>query len=342
MEFNQKQVKIGKPPHYLCVDSKSNTVFVSCNGSSEILIINGNTLELIHSIYVPQPQHLAVNTVTNKLYVINNQHDKFFKKDEGDVISVINLKSFEIIETLSQEKGFGNLAINSNTNKIITFSKESDEELLIFNGENHKIDASKKLEGTLVHGTGSVAVNNDSGKIYCLQSEPVIVSEKVVLHIVDEKFNIITHRPDTKFRYCGLVDWTEVNSKGDVFFVTGDDTPGPEGGYVLPFREIYKFDGTTKSFTAKKTDLRQIEHMAYNPNNSKIYVAETNSDSIIILDENLSEISRNVLPPLKKQKTLWRDPAYVRLACNLETNQVFFTSQDMENRKEYCLYFFNS
>jgi len=342
MEFNQKQVKIGKPPHYLCVDSKNNTVFVSCNGSNEIQIINGDTLELIHSIYVPQPQHLAVNITTNKLYVINNQHDKFFKKDEGDVISVIDLKSFKIIETLSNEKGFGNLTINPITNKIITFSKESEEQLLIFNGDSHKVDSSITLEGSLAHGTGSVDVNHETNKIYCLQSEPVIVSDKVVLHVIDEKSKFVTFRPDEKFRYCGLVDWTKANSKGDVFFVTGDDTAGLEGGYVLPFREIYKFDGTSNTFTVKKTDLGQIEHIAYNPNNSKIYVAETNSDSVIIFDENLSELSKNVLPPLKKQKTRFRDPAYVRLACNLRTNQVFFTSQDMKNRKEYCLYLFNS
>jgi len=341
MGFDKRQIKIGKPPHFLCVNSQNNTVFVSCNGSNEIFAINGNTLDLIKIIPIQSPQSLDVNPVTNKLYVINNNDKKFFKKDEGDVISIIDLNTFEIIETLSKEKGFGNLVINSNTNKIITFTKETDKELSIFNGDTNKLETSIKLEGTLDHGTGSVAVNSETGKIFCLQSEPLIVSDKVVLHIVDEKSNVITHRPDEKFRYCGLVDWTKTNFKGDVFFVTGDDTAGYEGGYVLPFREIYKFDGITKSFTAKKTDLGQIEHIAYNPNNSKIYVIETNSDNIIIFDENLVEVSRHVLPPLKKQKTRFRDPAYVRLACNLRTNQVFFTSQDMENRKEYCLYFFN-
>ncbi len=135
----------------LAVNQGTNKIYVAHVYLDSVYVIDGSTNSVIDAISVEdQPLDVAVNPVTNRIYIANNND-----------ISVIDGEADSVITTISVAAGPGMIGVNTVTNRFYVPRKNS-EDVVVFDGAtNTGIDTIEVGNYPM-----AVGVNPQTNRIY--------------------------------------------------------------------------------------------------------------------------------------------------------------------------------
>ena len=236
------------------------------------------------------PTELTVNTVTNKVYVVN--------RTDGTV-SVIDGAS-NGATTVKVGNNPKALAVNPVTNKVYVVNSGDDTISVIDGASNNDTTLPLRIKTPI-----AIAVNTVTNKIYVVNETYISQTTSgyyaQMVSVIDGASNAITYLP------CG----------GDGAFIAMAMNMVTNKVYIAyesyRFREnnayVWVIDGTTNTFTL--VTVGAINAMAINPATNKIYVA--NSGTVSVIDGASNNVT--TLPQIGKAPTA--------IAVNPVTNKIY-------------------
>lgn len=162
---NIGSIKIETGEHFLALNEKTNTVYVSNNHSNSILVIDGSTKKIVNRIQIERPRELALNPKNNTLYAISGNAG-FKLHSNGAKISIINLTTNQVTDSIGKKEGFGDVKLNQNTNWLYVTQTKSKKVWMIDSLTNtikEKIKVGGKYR--------SIAIDTANNKIYLAGEE---------------------------------------------------------------------------------------------------------------------------------------------------------------------------
>ncbi|MHA7965581.1 YncE family protein [Paenibacillus sp. CAU 1782] len=274
------KVPVGEHPITIAINPVSNKIYVVnsgvhnselnkyVEGTGSITVIDGasnKTTTIAAATGVGAPSHIAVNPVTNKIYVTNGGRvnvDGSFD-DEGSV-SVIDGASNKTKATVKVGAGPRALAVNQATNKIYVANMLSDN-VSVMDGATNKVIATVKAGSS----PEDVAVNPVTNKIYVINNYGNNVT---VIDGVNHKTTTVKagHRP---------VD-VAVNPVTNKIFVVSRGDYKDNLGKV----NITVIDGSTNKTSTVATG-KYPDEVAINPITNKIYVINSQSKNVTAIND---------------------------------------------------------
>lgn len=275
------KVSVGEEPVFIAVNQVTNKIYVVntgqhdpevnryVEGTGSITVIDGasnKTTTIAAATGVGAPSHIAVNPVTNKIYVTNGGRvnvDGSFD-DEGSV-TVIDGASNKTKTTVKVGAGPSALAVNQVTNKIYIANSLSNN-VSVMDGNSNKVTATVKAGSS----PEDIAVNPVTNKVYVINNYGNNVT---VIDGANHKTTTVAagHRP---------VD-VAVNPVTNKIFVVS------RGDYNdnLSKVNITVIDGSTNKTTAVATG-KYPDDAAVNPVTNKIYVINSQSNSVTAITDS--------------------------------------------------------
>lgn len=181
------------------------------------------------------PVSIAVNQLTNYVYVSNNLSDS---------VSVIDGSSNKVIKTIMvNEEPYG-IAVNTNTNKIYVVHIGT---VSVINGDTNEVESVFSVGGDSV----GIAVDQKTNKIY-ITSEPTNT-----LSVIDGNTNELNKKIEIK---NGTIE-IALNPDTNHIYVTGVDS-----------NVLTVIDGSTNDVLKTYNLENNISDVAINPNNNTAYV----------------------------------------------------------------------
>ena len=107
-------VELEKGEYFVTINEKTNIVYVANNHSDSILVIDGTAKKIVDRIEIERPRELVINPGNNTLYAISGDAG-FRLRDNGARISIINLVTNEIMGSIGEKEGFGDIKLNDKT-----------------------------------------------------------------------------------------------------------------------------------------------------------------------------------------------------------------------------------
>lgn len=152
---NKNSFTLPSPPKQMIFNTSNNRLYVATR--DRIIVLDGTTDRMVDEIAIPEPEYLAINFVTDKLFVALNKG-----------ISVIDMPSNRIIKTVLNEYSYGQLCVNNKTNTLYAINKSYSSQKKSNNcvdvidcssyAVNSRIDSQWKPSG--------IAVNPNNNRIY--------------------------------------------------------------------------------------------------------------------------------------------------------------------------------
>jgi YVTN family beta-propeller protein len=274
------KVPVGEHPITLAVNPVTNKIYVVnsgrhnselnkyVEGTGSITVIDGasnKTTTIAAATGVGAPSHIAVNPVTNKIYVTNGGRvnvDGSFD-DQGSV-TVIDGASNKTKVTVKVGAAPRSLAVNQVTNKIYIANMLSDN-VSVMDGVTNKVTATVKAGSS----PEDVAVNPVTNKIYVINNYGNNVT---VIDGVNHKTTTVSagHRP---------ID-VEVNPVTNKIYVVSRGDYKDNLGKV----NLTVIDGKTNKTSTVATGKYPAD-AAINPITNKIYVVNSQSNSVTAIND---------------------------------------------------------
>ena len=187
MEIIEK-IQIEKGPHFVTVNPKTDSVYVSNYKSNSILIIDDSTKNDLKRIEVSRPGKLVVNQNTNTLYAITDLKlsthgilDRAKESSQGKV-SIIDLSSNKIVSTSDEELGFYDIDVNPSAN-LIYATLLAEQIITTIDGSTNKEKNQMKVDSP----PSSLAVNHLTNKVYVsLQNNRILEFDGLSNNILEQ------------------------------------------------------------------------------------------------------------------------------------------------------------
>jgi YVTN family beta-propeller protein len=164
---------------YAAVSPKTNLIYLSYPISNFILVADLTSRSFRQQLYVDSPGNIAINSVTNRIYVssadgiydIDGSTGEFhvIKKSsslhtgsvainpvtntlytasfKSDVVSVINAETYSEIDEISVGKNPQGMAVNPNANTIYVANSDSESISVIDVKQSNKVVDTMKVNG---------------------------------------------------------------------------------------------------------------------------------------------------------------------------------------------------
>lgn len=274
------KVPVGEHPITIAVNPVSNKIYVVnsgvhnselnkyVEGTGSITVIDGashKTTTIAAATGVGAPSHIAVNPVTNKIYVTYGGRvnvDGSFD-DEGSV-TVIDGASNKTKATVKVGAGPRALAVNQVTNKIYVANMLSDN-VSVMDGATNKVTATVKAGSS----PEDIAVNPVTNKVYVINNYGNNVT---VIDGVNHKTTAVAagHRPVH----------VEVNPVTNKIYVVSRGDYNDNLGKV----NLTVIDGSTNKTSTVATGKYPAD-AAVNPVTNKIYVVNSQSNNVTAIND---------------------------------------------------------
>jgi YVTN family beta-propeller protein len=296
----------GSLPSIVAVNPNTNTIYVTNHDSSTVSVIEGKTNNVMGSINVGgAPTDLAVNPTTNTIYVASSDPGT---SSVNGTVSVISGAKNRVVRNITMD-GLSptSVAVNPTTNTIYVASYDSNITSVI-DGKTNSVMRNITMDSSSPSPT-SVAVNPTTNTIYVASYDSNITS------VIDGKTNSVMGsitmdssppndvavNPTTNTIYVASYDSSTVSVIDGT--ITNDTTiSGPTSG--LEPEEI--------AVRSKPNDV------AVNPTTNTIYVAESGSNTVSIIEGKTNNEVRRV--PI--------EGAPISVAVNPTTNTIYVASYD--------------
>jgi len=132
-----EEIHVEKGEHFVAINEGSNTLYVSNNKSNSITVIDCSSHKIIGRIEIKRPRKLVVNLNNNTLFVISDKTD-IRLRGTGAKISVIDILSNKIIETIGEKEGFSDIGLNEETN-IVYATQPKSKLVWAINGHTYNV-----------------------------------------------------------------------------------------------------------------------------------------------------------------------------------------------------------
>lgn len=320
-------VNVGTGPWGIAVNPITNKIYVTCTGSDypygrlppnaiavqlpilgKVFVIDGNNQNVVTSIEVGMnPRNIAVNPVTNMIYVTNENSKSvsvidgqtnsvvktisvrsqpaglgldtvsnkiYVTNTEDDSISVIDGVNNEVVDTIHLENIYPlQMTVNENTNKVYV-TDGIDDTVIVIDGTTDKILES--IQAGL--STQYIAVNKVTNKIY-------VSGPSATLAVIDGTSNKIINTVKIGEGSSAIA----VNDVANRIYVTNKN-----------FNTISVIDGSTDTYL-QQLGTNTPYGIAVNHNTGKIYTSSYGSASVWITDDPSSHTSNSgYMYPLKQ------------------------------------------
>lgn len=274
-------------PHAVAVNSVTNKIYVANFWTGNVTVIDGATNSTVtvadSNTNGLAAYALALNPSTNKIYVANNNLAGVSATYPGNVTVIDGVTNSTT--TVSDPNAFTPfaVAVNTLTNKIYV-ANEGD-----YPGSNHGnvtvIDGATNSITTLTDSNAlapvSVAVNQTTNKIYVGDANDSAVTGDGGVTIIDGATNslsFVSAGPNSHVLYA-----VALNSLSNTIYVTSEgcfqDDPCRNPGSVAII------NGSTNAITTLiDPSAHNPEGVAVNETNNKIYLANTGSSNVTVID----------------------------------------------------------
>jgi YVTN family beta-propeller protein len=270
-----------------------------------------------------RPGAMAVNPVTNKIYVASCTHSLFRPAGSLTVIDGAT-NATTVIEQSASPKGVcpTALAVNPVTNKIYGFDPNSASIVIIDGATNSTTMVAES------HSSVAIAVNSATNKIYLANASPNS-NPSASVTVLDGATNSIATIVDPNTSGLGAVA-IAVNSATNKIYVANNSI---ETGATKP-GNITVIDGATNS-TTTVTDPNAISPFSVDVNSgtNKVYVANigegTNHGNVTVIDGATNSITTVTDP--NALLLSWINGREFAVAVNSATNKIYVANADSNN-----------
>jgi YVTN family beta-propeller protein len=255
-----EDILLGQNPSYISVNPMTNMVYASSFDNNTISVIDGETQKVKDIITVnKKPSFISVNPMTNMIYVSNFGNDS---------ISVIDGKSHEVLKDIKIMDAY-DISVDPNTNRIYVsgynYTSYSGSILIIDGITNDVVE-----DITLDYAPTAVSVNPNTNRIYAAVYDSISVidgnTNSIVIDMsIDENLIDLSVNPETNMIYISDLD------SNIIHIVNGEDNRKEEVVMAGPEPHGIKVK-------------QDPSNMAINPNTSMIYIANTDSDGISVIN----------------------------------------------------------
>ena len=338
-------IHVGHSPYSVDVNPKTNEIFVTNRGfpadgvittvtdSMSVSVINGYTNEVIKTLSVGNsPEGIAVNPITNTIYVANSGSYSVSILNGSDngskALDKVNLVTKNFTELPQIYNLATYLAVNPKTNKLYITSEDADvvsvlnintsvfdnfgshntnQNKILLTGEitpNQIRQPGTTLPGIIVgkspHG---VAVNPNSDRIYVTNQESDSIS------ILDGKTQRIVANNIHVGTFPHVVVTNPITNK---VYVTNWGTIDTNSCTVSVL------DGRTDKLIADIHTGNSPHSVVVNPNTNRVFVTNEDDNTISVIDGNTDKVLKTV--------RVGNSPADI--VINEATNMIYVANQD--------------
>jgi DNA-binding beta-propeller fold protein YncE len=281
----------GRNPRSLAVNASTNKIYVANFLSGNVTVIDGATNSTT-TVTDPNANGLAavavaINPVTNTIYVANNNGDRA-GNNPGNVTVIDGTTHSTTTVTDLNAIGPNAVAVNTMTNRIYVTNGGA------YPAANHGnvtvIDGATNSTATVTDANAlapqALAVNAKTNKIYVANANDATVSWKGVVTVIDGATNSVTTVTDPDAQDPGAV---AVNEATDMVYVAnGGCVPGPGNGCSNPGANpgsITVIRGATNSVaTIIDPKANSPEAVAVDPATDHVYVANIGTGNLTVID----------------------------------------------------------
>jgi len=329
-------VAAGIHPVALAVDPVLNKIYVGDLGASVLTVINGADNVTTSVALVDLGRSLAVNLVTHKVYIAHCDGDGSGADSHLSIVDGLTLQLSVI--TVAGRNCNAAVAVNSVTNHAYFANQDHDHPAVIV------INGTSATPVVIPLSTGpfggefpfALAVNPVTGKIYLGSSQGTVTiiddatntaSSRTVGHSADTlAVNPVTNQiyvPDALGNAVAVMDGftlavttlTDTGTPRDVAI-----NPVTNKVYVVgDFRSV-AIDGATNKPVSVATALNPAA-VAVNAVTGNAYVANSNSDSVTVIDRGNGSA----------QFTVPTGTTPVAVAVNAATNKIYVANKDSKS-----------
>ena len=311
----------------LAIDPKTNLIYVANTGTNTVSVIQDDAsiappfynkiLVFLKGLGLPittnlhnlknirvgnQPDAIAVNSKTNKIYVTNTGSNTVSVIDGGDIanpphilknitvgnqpnglaidpyankvyvantgnntVSVVDGNKMDVIENISVGKAPFAISIDKNTKKMYVVNRDNDTLSIIDGGSGSKI---YNVSNTVSVGKGpiDIAVDDDENhNIYVINNRSKTVS------IIDGKTNNVKGTIPLEFSPKSI----SIDHQSNMLYINSLDLTA---GGILEVR-----NNTVSDYPKYVQVGNDPRHIAVNPTTNKVYVANTGSNTVSVI-----------------------------------------------------------
>jgi YVTN family beta-propeller protein len=250
---------------YAAVNAKSNKVYISYPFDRRLLSINPVSQSVDAKIHVDGVGNIAVNPITNIIYV-----------SSYNGINVIDGLTNRSIDTIKGDpKLRGMVAVNALTNTIYSTNIER-EHLVIIDGDTNSISAKVRVG----KDPRAIAVGPNTGKVYVPNEKSNSIS------IVDStKSNKLVDTIKLK-GLTGKPDFIILNEASNLLYVKSVFAGSSEASVPVFSSSITVIDIIMMEYVGwLSMPSNDWEGIAYNTGNNSIYIREPRTNSILKYDQ---------------------------------------------------------
>ncbi|MFB5600848.1 MAG: YncE family protein [Nitrososphaeraceae archaeon] len=250
--------KVSNNPYGFAINTATNTLYIANSEDNSVSVIDGNGNQEIKVLDVGKyPFEIAIDEVANKIYVLNYN---------GSSISVIDGKDNSIENTINVSSYPTDIAVNENLNQIYVAHSQINN-ITIINSQNG--DKKELSIGPVTDDSGiGISVDELENKIYVTNP----AEDRIDIIDPTNLTNIVSLPPDFREPTDIIVD------------------PILKKAYVVDFiyRDLLAIDISDnktiyKIPTYANANLTPMD-VEFNPVNHKIYVSNTESDTLTELN----------------------------------------------------------
>ena len=264
-------VAAGNAARAVAVNSATDKIYVTNYTASSVSVINGATNTVTATVTVgSRPIDVAVNEATNKIYVANYW---------GDSVSVVNGATDSLDTTVTVGDSPRYLAVNETMNKIYVVNYREPSVTVI--------DGQTNGTATVALDTNAypwaAAVNESTNKIYVTNSGTNTVT------IIDGSDNSTMN-----INVGESPQAIAVNETTNMVYVANYNSDSrSDAGYI-----VTKIDGHTNDIVGF-ADTSNPSEIAVNETTNKTYVTHLVGNSVLVIEEYLSEYACAIVGALQ-------------------------------------------
>ena len=310
----QDRINVGVFPYGIDINPLNNRVYVTNRGSNTVSVIDGSINSKLDDITVGKsPVDIAVNPSANWIYVTN--------LDDGTV-SVIDGITNRVIDTISVGKTPYGIAVNPLFNKIYVADIIKNT-VSVIDGQTNKISANISvgkrptgLEIDLTNGSNKLYVaNHDSDSVSVID----IITNSVIDNIssvgdspVGMAINPITNKlyiSNIGSNTVSVIDTKAMNSRyvsdktktdNEIPIPIATTTAEVKNDEDIILKEISVNPTVKKTYSGENSLVNMptdvgfplfASHTTINPYENKIYITNTGSNTISIINGSSDEVS---------------------------------------------------
>ena len=288
-----KSIPVGNQPKAIAIDPASNTnkIYVANTNSNSVSVIDGDSVK---SIPVGnQPNALAINPTTNKIYVANTGSDN---------VSVIDGFTSKVIKSITVGKAPFAISIDEKTKKVYVVNRDSNTLSIIdgYGNTNNVLCTIPVGKAPIDIAVDNIAIynnpENNRSYIYVANAGSETVS------MIDGKTNNVIRTIPLEVSPRSI----SIDRQSDMLYINSLDL---SFGGILEVRNNFVPD--YPKYVQVGND---PQHLAINPTTNKIYVANTGSDSVSVIDGKTKNVT-SVIEVKGKQP--------IGIAVNPTTNKIY-------------------